>query len=54
MRIRNAVERAKDWIDAQCEEIETCLNKINSKRAYQLMKEITSEKQGRSSIIQVG
>ena len=28
----------EDWIGAQCKEIETCLNKNNSKRAYQLVK----------------
>ena len=39
-------------VQAQCEEIETCLNKNNSKRAYQLAKDLTSEKQGRSSTIQ--
>ena len=39
-------------IGAQCEEIETCLNKNNSKRAYQLVKDLTSEKEGRSSTIQ--
>ena len=51
-RIQKAVKKAKeDWIDAQCEEIETCLNKNNSKRAYQLVKDLTSEKQGRSSTI---
>ena len=33
-RIQKAVKKAKeDWIGAQCEEIETCLNKSNSKRA---------------------
>ena len=32
-------------------EIETCLNKNNSKRAYQLVKDLASEKQGRSSTI---
>ena len=36
----------------KCKEIETCLNKNNSKRAYQLVKDLTSEKQGRSSTIQ--
>ena len=52
-RIQKAVEKAKeDWIGAQCEEIETCLNKNNSKRAYQLAKNLASEKQGRSSTIQ--
>ena len=52
-RIQKAVKKAKeDWIGTQCEEIETCLNKNNSKRAYQLVKDLTSEKQGRSSAIQ--
>ena len=37
-RIQRAVKKAKeDWIGAQCEEIETCLNKNNSKKAYQLV-----------------
>ena len=52
-RIQKAVKKAKeDWIGAQFEEIETCLNKNNSKRAYQLVKDLTSGKQGRSSTIQ--
>ena len=53
-RVQKAVKKAKeDWIGTQCEEIETCLNKNNSKRAYhQLVKDLTSEKQGRSSTIQ--
>ena len=52
-RIQKAVKKAKEnWIGAQCEEIETCLNKNNSKRAYQLVKDLTLEKQGRSSTIQ--
>ena len=47
------MKKAKeDWIGAQCKEIETCLNENNSKRAYHLVKELTSEKQGRSSTIQ--
>ena len=52
-RIHKAVKKAKeDWIGALCREIETCLNKNNRKRAYQLVKDLTSEKQGRSSTIQ--
>ena len=48
-RTQKAVKKAKeDWIDAQCEGIGTCLNKNNSKRAYQLVKDLISEKQGRS------
>ena len=52
-RIQKAVKKAKEnWIGAQCEEIETCLKKNISKRAYQLVKHLTSERQGRSSTIQ--
>ena len=52
-RIQKAVKKAKeDWIGTQCAEIETCLNKNNSNRAYQLEKDLTSEKQSRSSTIQ--
>ena len=40
-------EESKGGLDG-CEEIETCLNKNNSKRAYQLVNALTSEKQGRS------
>ena len=47
------MKKAKeDWIDAQCVEMKTCLNKNNRKRACQLVKDLTSEKQGRSSTIQ--
>ena len=50
---RKVVKKAKeDLIGAQFEKIKTCLNKNNSKRAYQLVKDLTSEKQGRSSTIQ--
>ena len=46
MRIQKAVKKAKeDWIGVQCEEIRTCLNTNNSTRAYQLVKDLTSEKQ---------
>ena len=43
-RIQKAVtvKKAKeDWIGTQCKEIETCLNKNNSNRAYQLEKDLT-------------
>ena len=52
-RIQKAVKKAKEhWIGAQCEEIETCLYKSNSKRVYRLVKDLISEKKGRSSAIQ--
>ena len=45
-RIDEAVRKEKkDWIGTQFEEVETCLNKNNSKKAYQLVKELNSEKQ---------
>ena len=41
-RIQKAMKKGKeDWIVAQCEDIETCLNKNNSKTAYQLVKDLT-------------
>ena len=52
-RIQKAVKKAKeDWIGALCEQIETFPNKNTSQRAYQLVKDPTSEEQGRSSTIQ--
>ena len=55
-RIQKLVKKAKeDWIGAQCEETETCLNKKQQQKsisAYQLVKDLTSEKEGRSSTIQ--
>ena len=39
----------EDWIDTQCKEIGACLNKNNSKTGYHLVKDMTSEKQGRST-----
>ena len=40
------------WIQGQCLEVEACLKKINSKKAYQLVKDLTTEKQGKSTTIQ--
>ena len=52
-RIQTAAKKAtEDWKCAQCKAIETCLNKNNCKRAYQLVKDLTSEKQNRTSTIQ--
>ena len=55
-KANNMVQKAlkianEDGIDSQCKETDACLNKNNSKKAYQLVKEITSEKQGRSTTI---
>ena len=40
------------WIQGQCQEAEECLRMNNSKKAYQLVKDLTTEKQGKSTTIQ--
>ena len=45
-------ERKKDWIGEQCSEIEKNLRKNNSKRAYQLVKDLTTVKQGKATTVQ--
>ena len=40
------------WIQGQCQEVEACLRKYNSKEEYQLVKNLTIEKQGKSTTIQ--
>ena len=42
----------KNWIGEQCSEIEENPRKNNSKRAYQLVKDLTTVKQGKSTTIQ--
>ena len=42
----------EDWIDTQCKEIDVCLNKNNGEKAYQLVNDLTSEKQRRSITVQ--
>ena len=44
--IKRCMKKAKEnWIGEQCSEIEENLRKINSKRAYQLVKDLTTVKQ---------
>ena len=51
--IKRCVKRAKEnWIGEQCSEIEENLRKNNSKRAYQLVKDLTTVKQGKATTIQ--
>ena len=40
------------WIQGHCQEVEECLRKNNSKKAYQLVKDLTTEKQDKSTTIQ--
>ena len=47
------MRKAKEtWVEEQCQGIEENLQKNNSKKAYQLVKELTSSKQGRTTTIQ--
>ena len=52
-KIRIEMKMAKEtWLQSQCQEVEACLRKNNSKKAYQLVKDLTTEKQGKSTTIQ--
>ena len=42
----------KNWIDTQCKKTDAFLKKNNRKKAYQLVKDLTSETQGRSIALQ--
>ena len=47
------MKKAKaNWIGEQCSEIEENLRKNNSKRAYQLVKDLTTVKQGKATTVQ--
>ena len=50
--IKRCMKQAKEnWIGEQCSEIEENLRKINSKRAYQLVKDLTTVKQGKATTV---
>ena len=52
-KIRKAIKQAKEnWIEEQCEEIDFNLTKNNTKRAYQIVKDLIPTKKGRASTIQ--
>ena len=47
------MKKAKEnWIGEQCSDIEENLRKNNSKRAYQLMKDLTTVEQGKATTVQ--
>ena len=51
--IKRCMNKAKEnWIAEQCREIEENLGKNNNKRAYQLVKDLTTVKQGKASTVQ--
>ena len=50
--IRKGMKEAKEkWIGEQCSEIEDNLNKNDSKRAFQVIKDLMREKKGRINTI---
>ena len=52
-KIRTETKMAKEiWIEVQCNKVEACLRKNNSKKAYQLVMDLTTEKQSKSTTIQ--
>ena len=52
-KIRTEMKMAKEtWVQVQCQEAEACFRKNNSKKAYQLVKDLTTEKQNKSTTIQ--
>ena len=51
--IKRCMRKAKEnWIGEQCSEIEENLKKNNSKRAYQLVKDLATMKQGEATTVQ--
>ena len=51
--IKRCMKKAKEnWIGEQCSETEENLRKNNSKRAYQLVKDLTTVKQGKVTTVQ--
>ena len=51
-KLKKAREKQKRRIEEQCQGIKENLQKNNSKKAYQLVKELSSSKQGRTTTIQ--
>ena len=51
--IKGCMKKSKEnWIREQCSEIEENLRKNNSKRAYELVKDLTTVKQGKVTTVQ--
>ena len=46
------MKRGKKWIGEQCSKIEENLRQNNSKRAHQLVKDLTTVKQGKATTVQ--
>ena len=51
---KRCMEKAKEnWTGEQCSETDENLNKNNSKRAYQILKDLTTVKQGKAITVEV-
>ena len=51
--IKRCMKKAKEnWVGEQCREIEENLRKNNSRRVYQLVKDLTTVKQGKVTTVQ--
>ena len=51
-KIRTKMKMAKEtWVQGHCQEVEAYLRKNNSKKAYTLVKDLTTEKQSKSTSI---
>ena len=52
-KVRSELRKAKEvWIEQQCTEIEQCLKRNNTKKAYQVTKDLTTTRKGRPTSIQ--
>ena len=52
-KVKNAMKDAREkWIEDQCENIDSQLARNNTKQAYQLVKDLTTTKQGRVNTIE--
>ena len=52
--IKRCMKKAKEnWVRAQCSETEENLRKNNSKRAYQLMKDLTTVTRGKRLLSEI-
>ena len=51
--IKKGMKKAKEnWIGEQCQNIDDCLKKNNSKKAYKLVQDLTGTKQERTTTMQ--
>uniref|UniRef100_A0A673NAR0 Reverse transcriptase domain-containing protein n=1 Tax=Sinocyclocheilus rhinocerous TaxID=307959 RepID=A0A673NAR0_9TELE len=49
---KGLIKSKENWTEERCQDIEDSLKKNNSKKAYQLVKDLTNTKQGRTPTIQ--